>query len=349
MKLPLLACLLALTTPLCAQEITPDAPKEFGFNFSYSFSEKTRVTSVEIGFQREIPGAKAVPFDQTVTGKKGLLTRETLSFLSASGEVLGTLNTFFDATGKLESQKLTEKDQPERALSWFKTAAKSPSLSVTGSALQARYTLQNGRLRERILNLQTSKGTREFKTQYDELGRRESDVCESANGPLSVRYFYNEEGMSRFSTDATAKEKAKEILLTRTANGQLSQITIKEGGILMSRMMPIFDDKGINSQMRMETYEDGLLSSAFTMNTASKNATQEDYDAGVLTSRKTFTVSENSEQKLQSVEEFEMGHLQKRTQYDENGAVSNISTFNADGSAKTTQTFKNGVEVGAEK
>ena len=345
MKLPLLACLLALVAPVCAQEV-PDAPKEFGFNFSYSFSEKTRVTLVEIGFQREIPGAKAVPFDQTVTGKKGLLTKETLSFLSASGEVLGTLNTFFDATGKLESQKLTEKNQPERALSWFKTAAKSPLLNVTGSVVQARYTLQNGRLRERILNLQTAKGAREFKTRYDDLGRRESDVSASAINPLSVHFFYNEEGMSRLSIDATTKEKAKDVILARATSGQLSQITMKEGGILMSRMMPMFDGKGT---MRIETYEDGLLSSAVTMSNDNKSATQEEYDEGVLTSRKTFTVSENSEQKLQSLEEFASGHLQKRTQYDENGAVSNISTFDADGSVKTTQTFKNGVEVVAGK
>lgn len=343
----LLFCLLSLTAPLCAQDAA-EAPKEFGFNFNYQYSDKTGVTSIEIGYQREFPGAKHVPFDSTIMVKRGLISQETLSFLNDKGEVLGTLSSKFDAQGQLQGQQISETKGKARDLNWFKTSPKSPQITLPTSVVQAAYVLKNGKLSERTLFIQTPTGKREIHTHYDELGRRDSDAGSSARGKMTVQYFYNEEGLSRFTTTGD-KDKPDEITLSRAPNGSVSQMVTKEEGVLSGRMIPMIDGEGKSTGLRMEDFKGGLLSSVLIMNFKGQSATREEYDAGVLVSRKVLTVDDQAGQKLQRLEEFEAGHLQKRTEYDENGAVKTITTFNADGSVKTTQNFQNGVEVAPAK
>ncbi len=148
--LPLL-CAFLCALPALAQNEEP--PKELGFNFGYQYSEETRVSSANLATQRNFAGAKPVTFEETVAGKKGVIERETLSFLDGEGAVLGTLNSAFDGSGHLTGQSLTEGTTPARALNWFATGAQSPVLTIKGSFLSARYTTQNGCLRERVLTL----------------------------------------------------------------------------------------------------------------------------------------------------------------------------------------------------
>ena len=77
----LLLGMLVLAAPLWPQDkATSDAPKEFGFNFSYSYSSKMRVTSVQIGYQREAPGAKPIVFEETVMGQRDCLKKKRCPF-----------------------------------------------------------------------------------------------------------------------------------------------------------------------------------------------------------------------------------------------------------------------------
>ena len=342
-----LLCLLSLSAPVCAQN-APEAPKEFGFNFNFQYEDTTRVTSVQVGLQREFPDAKPVPFDVTTMMKKGIISGEVLSFLNDKGEVLGTLSSKFDEQGQLQSQQLDETGGTPRDLDWFKTAPKSPQITLPTSVIQAVYALKNGKLSERVLFVQTSTGKREIDTHYDELGRRDNDAGSSANGKMAIQYFYNDEGLSRFTTTSD-KDKPSEITLSRAENGSISQLTTKQDGVLVGRMIPLMDAEGKSSGARIESFEGGLLSNVLIIGVKARSTTEEKYDNGVIVSRKTTTIDAKAGQKLQSQEEFEAGHLQKRTDYDDNGAVKTITTFNPDGSVKTTQNFQNGAEVAPAK
>lgn len=347
-RFPAFLCLLVLAAPLCAQNQAKDTPPakdtspEFSYDVSFSTSEQTHTSSVIIGYKRLLPSATPVIFDQTVTGAKGLPTKETLSFLNTAGRVLGTLSSDFDAAGKLQSQTLTEQGQAPRALNWFKTGARSPELSVPDSVLKARYALKNGKLIGRTLLLQLPSGARAFHSLYDDLGRRASDSINGPKGPTVFSFFYNESGLVRVSVPATKEDKAKEMLLPRAPDGTVLQLALKEEGILVYRVIPQVDSKGQLLGGRMEQFEAGVLSSATVIDSSGKTLQQETFKNGSLIARKSFAPGANGEQRLLSLDEFEDTVLSKRTQYDEAGAVTSITTFDDDGAPKSATTFQNG-------
>lgn len=338
--IPLL-CALVCALPALAQDKSTDAPKEFGFSFNVEYSPKTHVTEAHIGFQREIVGAKPVVFDETVAGKNGVMESDTLSFVTKAGAVLGTLASTFDETGHLKSQSLTEGTAPPRALNWFATATKSPLLTIEGSALTVTYTLRDGFLQGRILNVGAPSGASEIATDYGASGRREHDAIKGPQSKANFWYLYDENGLTSARADSAADNKPFEINITHNKDGNLAQMTAKTDGILSFRSTPIYDDKGEGVGNKMESFDNGILSSAVTIK--DKSAVTETYKDGVLASRKTIITGEGNTMQSISNEEFDdNGKLTKRTEYNKDGTASAVTTYNADGSVKSTRNFDNG-------
>lgn len=338
--LTLCAAAASLALPCLAQnETAPDAPRQLAFNFSASYSSKDKVTIVEIGYQRIFSPANSAQFDKTIVGEGGFLTSETLSFLDAKGQTIGTLSSSFNAQGQLQSQQLSAPNQAPRALSWFKTSAKSPDITLPGSIMRANYTLSGGRLSARLLRLQMPQGPRELVSSFDAQGRRVRDTSSISNTPTDIRFFYDASGLTRFFSPAAGAEKAKEGVLHRDANGRLSEVLMKEENVLSQRLLLLPGSKEGDGIIRMESYEEGKLSSVVNMNAETHFTTQEEYEEGVLSERKTILVKPSGENQLRSVETFESGRKQRLTEYDDKGAIIKQTTYNADGSVQTTQTF----------
>ena len=341
-----LLCALLCALPASAQE--KDAPKEFGFNFGYEYSSKTRVTSVSLATQRNFAGTKPVIFEKTVTGQKGVIESETIFFLDDEGAVLNTLNSLFDESGHLASQTLTKGTEPPRALNWFKMGAQSISLDVDDSFLSARYTVKNGFLKERVLTLKLPSGTRTMKTLYDEMGRRERDITDRAASdsittPVTIQFFYDQSGLTRALTPSGPDNKANEFTLERSADGRIAQMIAKEGGVLMMRSTLLPDEQGKSGGMKTENFEDGILAHVIVLNGEAKSAVEEEYEDGVLVSRKTQKLGEGGALQLISLEEFDPnGKLAQRTEYDKDGVATSVTTYNADGTVKSTQKFDEG-------
>ena len=126
---PLLLLLCALLIPSlpapaqgAAAPQNAAAPQDINFNFNFQYLQKSRVTAATLGYAVAVPDGKVpggtVAFDATVTGKNGIIERETLSFIDEKGAILGTLTSTFDEDGHLESQALTEGKAPARPLDW---------------------------------------------------------------------------------------------------------------------------------------------------------------------------------------------------------------------------------------
>ena len=343
MKTLLLLCALVGAVPALAQNKDKDAPKELGFNFGFQYSPETRVTSAKIGYQRLIPSAQPAVFDETVTGKNGVIESETISFLNPNGAVLGTLSSSFDGSGHLKTQSLTQGNSPPRALDWLARGTQSPILTLEKSIVSARYTLQNGFLKARVLNIQLPTGAREIKTDYDALGRREHDASVSAKGAADFRFLYDKKGLTTFRGSSGPDDKPFEGTISRTRDGQIAQFSVKTDGVLSYRATPSYNEKGESQSMRMENFEGGVLANAFTMSQNNKRIEQEEYNEGVIASRKTQNVGEKGAVQMVRLEEFDQnGRLAQRTEYNKDGAVSAVTTFNADGSVKSTRKFDAG-------
>ena len=336
--LPLL-CALLCALPTFAQE--KEAPKEFGFNFNFEYSDKTRVISAHVGYQREIAGAQPVVFDETVAGKNGVIESEKLSFINEAGAVLGTLTSSFDEKGHLKGQSLVEGAKPPRALDWFVAGTKSPLLTLQDSALTASYTLRDGLLQQRVLNVKTPSGASEIATTYDALGRRERDSISNTRSKNQFLYVYDQDGLTSLRGDSGPNDKPFELTLTRNKDGQMAQLAAKTDGILTYRATPFYDEAGKGTGTKMENFEKGVLTNLMLIK--DKSVIKESYRDGVLASRNTLIVGEGQAVQVVSLEEFDAsGKLAKRTDYNADGTASAVTTFNADGSVKSTKKFEAG-------
>ncbi|HEX8464813.1 MAG TPA: hypothetical protein VF627_09380, partial [Abditibacterium sp.] len=247
--------------PCQAQPPTaPDAPKLLGFNFGSSYSKAQKVTQCEIGYKRVYPQGIETVFDKTIIGKNGLLTSEILSFLDGKGQIIGTLSSAFNAQGQLQSQSLKIGERPARVLNWFQTSAQSPEISVPGSVLRVNYLLKNRAFHTRSVTLQMPDGPRSILSRFDAQGRRIRDVASSPKSPLDLQFFYDTAGLARVTVAATATEKLKETLLRRYPDGQISEMLVKEAGVLVIRMAMNPAANGNDGGMRIESYEAGKLS-----------------------------------------------------------------------------------------
>lgn len=338
--LPLL-CALLCALPALAQD--KDAPKEFGFKFNFEYSDETHVLSAHVGFQRELAGGKPVVFDETVEGKNGITESETLSFITETGAVLGTLSSSFDQSGHLKGQSLVEGTAPPRALNWFATDTKSPLFTVAGAALTARYTLHNGFLQQRVLDIKAPLSARETTTTYDALGRREHDTITGNKNPVNFSYVYDQNGLTTIRSDTGPDDKPFELAITRNKEGNLAQLVSKIDGVLSNRTTPLYDENGDGTGTKVESFEKGILASATIIGEKGKSLVQKDYNDGVLSSRKTQSIDEGGAIKMISSEEFDSnGKLIKRTDYNKDGTASAVTTYNADGSVKSTKKFDAG-------
>ena len=340
----LFVCALICASPALSQEQEKEVPKELAFSFGFSQKNETPVTSANIGYQRLIPDSKPVTFDETVTGEKGLIERETLSFFGEDGKVLGTLISTFDKGGHLDNQSLTEGGAPPRALTWFKTGSKSPLLTVKKSALTARYILQNGKLSERLLGLKLPQGRRGIKTRYDAFGRREHDLgtgskTGSNKKPLDIQFIYDQNGLAKFRGISDSSDEPIEVTLSRDKSGRLAQMSAKNSGVLSNRATLLYNDKGKDDGIRTENFEDGILTKVLLMKGDTKTVIEDDYENGVLSSRKT-QIAEGDSFRLVSLEEFDSnGKPLTRTDYDKDGAVSSVTNFKEDDTAGETRMF----------
>lgn len=243
----------------------------------------------------------------------------------------------------MTGQSLVEGTAPARALNWFATGTTSPFFTVAGAALTARYTLHNGFLQQRILNIKAPSSARETTTTYDALGRREHDTITGNKNPVNFAYIYDQSGLATIRGDSGAEDKPFEIALTRNKAGNLAQLAIKNDGILSYRTTPFYEEKGAGTGTKMESFETGILASVIVMGDKGKSLVQADYNEGVLSSRKTQSIGEGGGVKMVSSEEFDArGKLAKRTDYNKDGTVATITTYNADGSVKNARKFEAG-------
>ena len=268
-----------------------------------------------------------------------------MSFINEAGTILGTLTSSFDEKGHLKGQSLVEGAKPPRALDWFITSTKSPLLTLQDSALTASYTLHDGLLQQRVVNVKAPASTSEITTTYDALGRRERDSISSTRNKNQFSYVYDQDGLTSVRSDSGPNDKPFELTLTRTKDGQVAQLAAKSDDILSYRVTPSYDEAGKGTGAKMENFENGILSTVVL--TSEKSAITEEYKNGILSSRKTITLGKGAgdTNALQSItnEEFDKnGKLTKRTEYNKDGTASSVTTYNADGSVKSTRKFEDG-------
>ena len=337
----LCALVCALSLPALAQDKAApatDAPKEFGFNFNFDYSNEKPYAPANLTYQREIAGREPVPFEESVIGKKGVAESEKLSFIDNAGAVLGTLDSTFDESGHLTGQSLTEGKLPPRALDWFKTGAQSPALTLGGSAVTARYFVRDGFLSRSILNIALPSGTRALTLtlNYDELGRREHDEVTNSKGISNVRYLYDQIGLVTIKLVPAAGDESTEIGLVRDKDGKIAELSQKTNGVVDYRSTPLYDEKGENAGNKTELFEDGVLTGIMSVN--DNSATADSYKNGVLTTRRKFAKGADGANINVSSEEFDAnGKLTQSTAFSVDGKALTVTTYNPDGSVKSTQ------------
>ncbi len=336
--IPLLCALVCALPALAQDKAAPaaDAPKELGFSFNFDYSNEKPYAPANLTYQREIAGREPVPFEESVIGKKGVAESEKLSFIDDAGAVLGTLDSTFDPSGHLTGQSLTEGKLPARALDWFKTGAQSPALTLGGSAVTARYFVRDGFLSRSILNIALPSGARAITLNYDELGRREHDEVTSSKGTNNVRYLYDQIGLVTIKLVPATGDESTEIGLVRDKDGKIAELNQKTNGVVDYRSTPLYDEKGENAGSKMELFENGVLTGI--MSVKDNSATVDSYKNGVLTARRKFAKGADGANINISSEEFDAnGKLTQSTAFSVDGKALTVTTYNPDGSVKSTQ------------
>ena len=336
--IPLLCALVCALPALAQDKVAPatDAPKEFGFSFNFDYSDQKPYAPANLTYQREIAGSEPVPFEESVIGKKGVAESEKLSFIDDAGAVMGTLNSTFDESGHLTGQSLTEGKLSARALDWFKTGAQSPALTLGGSAITARYFVRDGFLSQSILNIALPSGARAITLNYDGLGRREHDEVTSSKGTNNIRYLYDQIGLVTIKLAPAAGDESMEIGLVRDKDGKVAELNQKTNGVVNYRSTPIYDEEGKGAGNKTEVFDNGVLTDVMSVNDDS--ATAESYKNGVLTARRKFAKGADGANINVSDEEFDAnGKLTKSTAFSVDGKALTVTTYNEDGSVKSTQ------------
>ena len=336
--LPLL-CALFCALPALAQD--KDAPKELGFSYSFESSPDGRDVVGHITYQLSLTVGKPIPFDETIIGKNGAIQSEKISFIDKTGVVLGTLDSAFDEGGHLKSQSLTEGKSRARALHWFETDAQSPALTVSGSAVMARYIVRNGLLLQNVVNLEFPSGARALTATYDVLGHREHDTITSSKGPIETRYLYDQTSLIAMKAKSPEGDRSFEGNVLRNKDGKIAEISYKVNGVVGYRTTPLYDEQGQSSGNKMETFENGKPSVVMLIKGTS--AVVESYKDGVLVSRKTIGKGEGDTTITLSDEVFDAdGKTTTRTDFNIDGTASTVTTYNADGTVKSTRKFDEG-------
>ena len=321
-----------------------EAPRPFSFDLRFEFSSKTRKDPFKIGYKRVIAGQEPISFDLTLIGKKGAIESDTITFLDAKGKVLGTLVSTYDAGNYLKSQILTEGDLPPRALNWFETEAQSPALTLDGSPLTARYSARAGRLSERVLEYRLPDKTSEVRTSYDELGRRTRDKITYRQNMVTLEdtstldYSYDRSGLSRLLMASAPENSSMELTATRDDKGDIAQLLIKDGDVMVSRLNLTRNERGDFASSRAESFENGVLSHVFIV--GEDKLVEETYKKGVISIRNTKGKKDGVQTVL--VETFDSnGTLSQRIDINKDGETLAITTFNADGSVKDIRKLEN--------
>ncbi len=353
MKIPFLLLALAAATPALSQ--TLDAPAlaktpivEASAPDSWQFTPDFLRDQSRISWSApNVSGAGE--FFVTLTNGAGGPTGEVVNLLSATNRNWGTVTATFDKKGKL-------KDQLMSGLAGAMSLGNADSKAeITLSDVSVVTSAKKGSLAERTFALKFPNMTGTLVCQYDARGRRQRDIL-TANGAVrTINYIYDARGLSQI-VDGTTNT-----IIERDADGKMRSMSAMQNGLLARSATPIRGDKGAIVGTRIEDYQSGILrevnettqqggkSNRRTSETSSTSTTTGANGAQSTENKFEFRVNINSSTpavaavevrkrtlyrnaKIASEETFRGGVRTQRSEFNDNGVISKVTNFNADGS-----------------
>lgn len=345
MKIPVLLLALAVATPALAQ--TPDAPA--APRTLYAHMELPTLWEFSPDFLRDQNNitwfmSLSAQFSAMTTGT-GIPKSETILFSNKPWKVTVISKATFDKHGNLQKQESLDGK--------YNSFEETPN-PIIYRPLSLQTSVNKGRLARRVLTLDTGQSKNFLTCDYDARGRRQRDVFTASDGTSrTVNYFYDAQGLSKI-TDGAAN-----ILIERNKNGQMRSLSATQNGLLMRSATPIKDDKGAIIGTRIEDYNSGILQevneitqeSGATKRTSQTLSDTTSFINGQQTNERKFefrmdigsnssdvaavesrkrTVYKNA--KIATEELFRNGVLTQRSEFNDNGVIENVTSFNADGS-----------------
>ena len=287
-------------------------------------------------------------FLATTTGA-GIPKSETIYFPGEQGRRIATANTFFDKRGNIYKQEL---------LNGNLTPIQSEPTLIRQGELRLQTKAENGKLRSRILTLDSAMGQSTLTSDYDARGRRVADVLADKNGHSirTIRYLYDAKGLSAI------EDSALRSMIERDNKGRMISVSAMSGGLLQRHAAPLRGDKGDVIGTRIEDYSGGILrevnettqeggapkNSRISQSSSDKiiaengqqsNEKKFEFRVDISPPKQPATASAEIRKRMiyragqvATEELFRDGQLTQRSEFNGNGVIAKLTTFNADGS-----------------
>ena len=296
-------------------------------------------------------------FFGTLTTGAGVLVSETIGFPDVGGKTMAMLTTKFDKSGQLQRVELRDTTQKLFMVQTEFTDRTTP-IAVKGSTVSQQGVMANGMLVQRTLTLDFPIGKNTLTSDYDARGRRVTDTLADKNGqPIrTIRYLYDAKGLNAIEDGAIRS------MIERDNKGRMISVSAMSNGLLQRHAAPLRDDKGNVTGTRIEDYSGGILrevneitqeggaprnsrlSQSSNEKTIFENGQQSnekkfEFRVDISPSKQPATASAEIRKrmiyragKVATEELFRDGQLTQRSEFNGNGVIAKLTTFNADGS-----------------
>lgn len=364
MKTALLLCALFFGAPVWAQNQTVAplvAPQ------TEPLAQRWEFTPDFLSGQHQIAWRIAPDFEDnllvaTLTDA-GVTTSEIINFPDAGGKTVAVLRATFDKKGQLQKQEL--RDAQGQVTQRQTDFEKSAPLSVENSVLSLQTIVAKGVLQTRILSLNLPNLPTALSSRYNEHGRRTSDewIYQTKGRGQRVTYDYNARGLEKITVTG---DNAATLSVERDAKGKTRATRLTRNGLLEQSVAPLRDLKGNVIGTRVENYRSGILSETLetylegdepldpnrprptfserTTTEGGQQTTEKNFDFSVgigkpiaaparaLIAKRTVYAGAKP-----TYEEIARdGVLTQRSDFNDNGVISKVTQFNADGNVAST-------------